>query len=327
MPKINYIIKRFSKPKRAMINKANEILDEYAGQGFVLTLRQLYYQFVARDLLPNHVRSYKRLGEIIGDGRLAGLIDWSMIEDRTRNLQLLTHFDGADDALQQLAGWYHVDMWADQRYRPEVWIEKDALTGVIQGVCNQNDVPYFSCRGYTSLSEMWQTSRRLDYWTDKGQIPYIIHFGDHDPSGMDMSRDIIDRLKKTFGSRFEFERVALNMDQIVEYGPPPNPAKVTDSRYKKYQDEYGDESWELDALEPVTFRELIEDRLNNLRDKESWNVKKQEKERVRDQLKELSTTWEEIPELRTRVEDLEGELEKTKKSLERLKKIKRPKKS
>lgn len=294
MSKIAYTIGRFKPAAKKIIQQANDILDNYAAQGFVLTLRQLYYQFVARDLLPNKQKSYKRLGSIIGDARLAGLIDWEYLEDRTRNLASLQHFDSPQDALNKLSHWYHIDMWESQTYRPEVWIEKDALVGVIRGVCEENDIPYFSCRGYTSLSEMWRASQRLKRWSQLGYRPYIIHFGDHDPSGIDMSRDIFDRIHDTFKSGCEFERVALNMDQINKYNPPPNPAKTTDSRYKAYIAKFGDESWELDALEPMRFRELIEAQIAKIRDIDQWYTDVAAKEAARDKLIKIAENYTRI---------------------------------
>lgn len=318
MSKICYIRKTFTRSSKRLIAIANEILNEYAAQGFVLTLRQLYYQFVARDILPNRQKSYNRLGAIIGDARLAGLVDWEYLEDRTRNLKTLQHFSGPQDALDKLASWYHVDLWASQDWRPEVWIEKDALAGVIQGVCEENDVPYFSCRGYTSLSEMWSASQRLREYIRTGQQPYIIHFGDHDPSGMDMSRDIYDRLHKTFMADCEFQRVALNMDQIEQYAPPPNPAKVTDSRYKTYVQKFGDESWELDALEPSRFRELVELELSKLRDDQQWNKDVEARETVTAQLLDLAGNWIGHTE---RLDRAESEVKRLSKEVTRLQKL------
>jgi hypothetical protein len=224
MPRICYVRKKFTAAHRVVINQANEILEEYDDQGFVLTLRQLYYQFVARGLIANTQKEYKRLGSIINDARMAGEIDWYHLEDRTRKLEELEHFDDARDALKKLSGWYHIDMWKNQKFRPEVWIEKDALVGVIEGVCQENDVPYFSCRGYSSQSEMWRASIRIRLHQERNQTPFIIHLGDHDPSGIDMSRDIVDRLE-TFGGELNFERVALNMDQVEKFDPPPNPPR------------------------------------------------------------------------------------------------------
>lgn len=301
-----YWHKRFTRAHTKVIAQANVILEEYAMQGFVLTLRQLYYKFVARGYIPNNHKSYKRLGSIIGSARLAGKIDWERIEDRMRSLAVLQHFRGPQDALDKLAGWYHIDMWAGQEYRPEVWIEKDALSGVIAGVCDENDVPYFCCRGYTSLSEMWRASQRLKRHSANGQKPFIIHFGDHDPSGIDMSRDIQDRLQEMFRAECGFLRVALTMEQVEEYQPPPNPAKVRDSRYKSYRDNYGEESWELDALEPAKFRELIEDKINEFRDEAQWKKDSTTRAAIKQQLIELAKDWEDVGRNKRKAKELES---------------------
>lgn len=270
MPKICYVERKFSASSRAMIDKANEIIAEYESQGFALTLRQLYYQFVARDLIPNNMKSYKNLGSVVNDGRLAGLIDWNHITDRTRSLKSRSHWDDPADIISAVARSYHIDMWARQQYRPEVWIEKDALAGVIEDVCEELDVPYFSCRGYTSQSEMWVGAQRIATWAKKkSQTPVIFHFGDHDPSGKDMTRDIVDRLELFMGG-VKLERLALNMDQVEKYSPPPNPAKLTDSRASAYVAEFGDDSWELDALEPKVITDLIRRNVNKLKDKKIW---------------------------------------------------------
>lgn len=287
-----YVPKRFNPKSAKVIERANKLLEEYAGHGITITLRSLYYRFVANNWCRNHQSEYKKLGKIIGDARLAGRIDWNHLEDRTRNLASLEHFNGPQDALNKLVGWYHVDMWANQKYRPEVWLEKDAVVGNIQRICTTNDVPYFSCRGYTSLTEMYWAGVRLSNYAKQGYTPYIIHFGDHDPSGIDMSRDILDRLAKTFMAEHEFIRVALNMDQIKQYNPPPNPAKTTDKRYRKYQEEYGDDSWELDALDPLKFGALIEEQLNSIRDDVQWAKDVEEKARVKARLKEVAEDWD-----------------------------------
>ena len=269
MPKIQYIRKRFSKSSLNIINQANNIIVEYEEQGFSLTLRQLYYQFVSRDFIANKQTEYKRIGSIVNDARLAGLIDWYSIEDRTRNLEALSHWCNPSDIVQTCINQYRIDKWENQKYWLEVWIEKDALTGIIQDICHKHDVPYFSCRGYTSQSEMWTASQRLlHHAQENDQIPVIIHLGDHDPSGIDMTRDIMDRLN-LFSLDFRGEgarvkRIALNMDQVEQYKPSPNPAKTTDSRYQAYIMEYGGDSWELDALEPGVIVGLIDKTINKL---------------------------------------------------------------
>lgn len=296
MPKIAYVARKFSADSQQIIQQANEILAEYEAEGYVLTLRQLYYQFVSRDLLPNNQQSYKRLGSIINDARLAGEIDWSLMEDRTRNLVSPNTWDSPSQIIAAVANQFRIDLWATQKYRPEVWIEKDALAGVFERVCDELRVPYFSCRGYTSQSEMWVAGQRFLRYKSRGQKPVIFHFGDHDPSGIDMTRDIKDRLLLFTRNGVRLDRLALNMDQVEEYGPPPNPAKITDSRADGYIREFGEESWELDALEPNVLAGLVRDAVLELRDDAAWNEAVEIEREHRRLLGEVSNNWETLTE-------------------------------
>jgi hypothetical protein len=297
VPRISYVEKHnFRKSSLIVIQQANKIIDEYAAQGFNLTLRQLYYQFVSRDWIPNTQRSYKNLGGIVNDGRLAGMIDWSAITDRTRELQSVAHWESPRDIVEQDARVFRLDKWEDQDNRVEVWIEKEALIGVFEKVCRQEDVGLFACRGYTSQSEMWVAGQRLLEYREAGQTPHILHFGDHDPSGQDMTRDIIDRLELFMGGEIEVDRLALNMDQVRQYRPPPNPAKTTDSRYAGYIHKYGTKSWELDALEPRVLEALALKEIRALRNNKRWNAKVHEENDRRAQLTETSQRWDEVTE-------------------------------
>ncbi|GAA4100767.1 hypothetical protein [Nonomuraea soli] len=296
MPRICYVPKDFRPAHAAIIEQANAICAEYARQGYDLTLRQVYYQFVARDLLPNTLQSYKRLGSIINDARLAGLIDWNNIVDRTRNLRSLPHWDSPESIVDAVAHQYRTERWANQEHRVEVWIEKDALVGVIAGVCQRYDVDYFSCRGYTSQSELWGAAQRLMRYEKAGQDTVIIHLGDHDPSGVDMTRDIDERLA-LFGASTTVVRIALNMDQVEQYNPPPNPAKLTDSRATGYIREHGRSSWELDALDPATLARLIEEEIALWRDAGQWERDTAVMERERALLTAVSDRWGEVAEL------------------------------
>lgn len=273
MPKIEYAPKKFSPATYDTIVTAEEIINDLGAQGYDLTLRQLYYQFVARGYIKeNTMASYKRLGSVINDARMAGLIDWDAIVDRTRNLQSNPHWDHPKDIVDSCVTQFQIEKWANQPERVEVWVEKEALIGVVAVAARRLDVPFFACRGYVSQSEMWRAGQRIIGY---GVPTTILHLGDHDPSGIDMSRDIEDRLR-TFTERDlleaypDMERLALNMDQVREHNPPPNPAKVTDSRAAKYRQEYGDESWELDALEPRLIDELITKAVLSHRDEELW---------------------------------------------------------
>jgi hypothetical protein len=268
---IKYVEKKFGASAISVINQANKIISEYQRQGYDLTLRQLYYQFVARDLIPNKMKEYKRLGKIINDARLAGLISWSVIVDRTRDLRKNPHWSDPRGFLESVVPQYQIDKWQNQPYRVEVWIEKDALVGVIERICRKLDVSYFSCRGYTSQSEMHDAALRLkEHANEDGQEPVIIHLGDHDPSGIDMSRDIKDRLDLFMGG-MEVKRIALNMNQVEQYNPPPNPCKTTDSRSSGYIQQFGHESWELDALDPKVLADLVQRNVLKFRDQDLWD--------------------------------------------------------
>lgn len=295
MPKITYEAKNFTRQTLATIAQAEEIIEQYQAQGFRLTLRQVYYQFVARGLIPNTERDYKRLGNIISDARRAGMIDWSAIEDRTRFLRRLGSWSSPQDILNSAKSSYHRDLWGNQEKRIEVWIEKDALVGVIEAICNENDAPFFSCRGYVSDSEMWGAAMRMRRYTKREQAVIVLHLGDHDPSGLDMTRDIRDRLALFSGyADIEVRRIALNLKQIEEQNPPPNPAKVTDSRYETYAAEFGEESWELDALEPRYIVSLIEDEILSERNTKEWDTAVNQQEAEREQIQQVIERWPEL---------------------------------
>ena len=277
-----------------MIARANSIIAEYEAQGFSLTLRQIYYQFVARDLLPaswadkngvlNRPESYGKLGDLISDGRMAGLIDWYSIVDRSRASIANQHWEKPSQVIESALSSYATDKWVNQPNYIEVWVEKEALENVLGSACGPLDVRYFACKGYTSQSAMWEASERLLKQVEKGKKVHIIHLGDHDPSGIDMTRDIFDRLSlfvnhNNAGDNIIIHRIALNMYQVHQYNPPPNPAKTTDSRFRSYQELYGNESWELDALEPATLVDMITQEVLSLRDQALWDeaVKLQER--------------------------------------------------
>lgn len=302
MPKITYVKKGFHTKSLQQIEIANAIIAEYQAQRFDLTLRQLYYQMVARGHIENSLRSYKNFGSLLDDARLAGMVDWNAIVDRTRNVRANSHWETPADIIESAHHSYRIDLWRRQPYRPEVWIEKDALTGVIGGICTTYDVPYFACRGYTSQSEMWAAAQRMLHHVRNGQTPIVLHLGDHDPSGIDMTRDIIDRLKLFVGDSIQLSRLALNWEQIEQFNPPPNPAKLTDSRADNYVALFGESSWELDALDPATISGLISGTLDKLIDRARWGEAEKRQMIDKAMLHRVKSNWGGV------VEFLGGEL-------------------
>jgi hypothetical protein len=291
-----FVDKRFTEETLERIAQANGIIAEYARQGYSLTLRQLYYQFVARGLLKNEQREYKRLGETVNAGRLAGLIDWNAIEDRTRNLSRPSAWDSPAKIIEAAAHSYAIDMWKEQDWYVEVWVEKEALMGVIERACQRYRVPFFACRGYTSQSEQYAAGKRFANKLAMGKRVRVIHLGDHDPSGLDMTRDNDTRLEMfTRGEPgLEIRRVALNMDQVEKYDPPPNPAKMTDSRAEDYVLMHGESSWELDALDPSVIADLINDSVEELLDMDQWRKDQKTQERGRTLLTKIAARWEDV---------------------------------
>lgn len=317
------------------IAQANAICRDYQLQGYDLTLRQLFYQFVSRDLIPNTQQSYKRLGDIINKARLAGLMDWNYIIDRTRNLQSLSHWSTPGEIIRSAARSFALDKWRNQPARVEVWVEKEALAGIVSQAADRYDCAWFSCRGYVSQSELWGAAQRHLAYLKRGQRIVVVHLGDHDPSGIDMTRDITDRLMMFItqdwlnqmmpGSEasvrvseiikhmtynldnvgmlsgdyagrdpITVNRIALNMAQVEEYEPPPNPAKLTDSRAPDYMALYGDDSWELDALDPSTLDGLITSAIQEVINQDSFDEMEQAEESHREILTAASERWSEV---------------------------------
>lgn len=216
-------------PKLQMIDVCNEILDDYSEQGYRLTLRQLYYQLVARDLIPNKVEEYNRLGGTMVDARMGGLTDWNAIEDRVRIPHLEYYVDSVEDAIQDTIRHYKRDRQEDQEETIEIWTEKDAVSNILKRVSTYFHVRLMVNRGYSSASAMYRASKRM-----LGRSTTILYVGDHDPSGLDMLRDIEDRLTVFGVEDFRVVPVALTREQITEYDPPPNPAKISDPRARWY---------------------------------------------------------------------------------------------
>lgn len=274
--KEKFITWRPSKQSEVLLQHIETILDEYRKQGYVLTLRQLYYQLVSADIIPNRIASYNMLGNVVSKGRMSGLIDWNMIEDRTRQPKRNAHWDDPRDILEAAKNQYYRDRWDDQDYYVEVWCEKDAVSNIISPVCKKWDVTFMANRGYSSLSAMYDAFRRIDNNRSAGKEVIILYLGDHDPSGIDMVYDIKNRLGTfIFGNEtLDFEsvkRIALNMDQVELYNPPKNPAKTTDSRYDAYVSQYGESSWELDALKPQVLAKIVEDEIKGFVDDYKFN--------------------------------------------------------
>lgn len=259
MPKIKYESKSFIKRNLALIEDINKIIDEYRDKGYSLSLRQVYYQLVARDKITNCKKSYNSIKELVKNARLAGLIDWYAITDRTRYLRSYTVWDDPEEIIKSASRSLKLDLWQGQPCYIEAWCEKDALIDIVGNACDPTRTPYFACRGYPSTTELWRAAQRLAKITDREKI--ILYCGDHDPTGMNIP-EVIQQDLSIFGANgVQVQRIALNMNQVEQYNPPPNFAKDTDTRYDQYEPKYGKTCWELDALTPDVINDLIQEKI------------------------------------------------------------------
>lgn len=292
--KEQFIERKFSAESQATIDLANAILEEYRAQNFRLSLRQLYYQLVARGYIENSQRSYKNLGNLISNARQAGLIDWLMIEDRGRETVIPTHWRSPADIVRAAASQFRIDKWRNQPWHIEAMVEKDALSGVLEPICRTLDIGITANKGYSSSSTMYEIGKRLVAQFQEDKRICVLYLGDHDPSGIDMTRDVAERLAMYSGldaTEIDVVRLALNIEQVRRWNPPENPAKETDARFAGYRAAFGDKSWELDAIEPVTLADLVRQEVLSRRDDDLWDEAVEQENRMRADLQRFADNY------------------------------------
>ncbi|MDH3517216.1 MAG: hypothetical protein OEM44_10470 [Nitrosopumilus sp.] len=280
MAKISYTLsKNFRKDTMLLLEKIVVMIDDYERKGYRMTLRQLFYQLVSHDILPNDQKKYKKLSTIIKDARMAGLIDWDVIEDRIRIPTMPSEFENISHLVKAAISSYRRDRWENQEYYVEVWVEKDALSGVLEPVTRKYHIHLLVNRGYSSTSALHESVLRIKQQQDKECV--ILYLGDHDPSGKNMITDIKNRLKQ-FQCDATVRNVALTMEQIKQYNLPPNPAKKSDPRSDKYIKRHGNLSWELDALTPEVLNQLVSSNIEEFLDMDEYQrvIDQEEEEKV-----------------------------------------------
>jgi hypothetical protein len=260
---------RISGDRQLLIGHANTILEQYASEGYRLTLRQLYYQLVARNIIPNVVAEYAKLSNVMVAARMCGHTDWDFLEDRLRIPYLEYAVHNVGEALEDTISQYKRYRQEGQPSFIEIWTEKDAVSNILKRVSEWYHVSLLVNRGYSSCSAMFRAAERFK--SDEKPVA-ILYVGDHDPSGLDMLRDIRERLYEFETENFEVVHVALTMEQIEEFHPPPNPAKTTDPRSTGYIAEHGDSSWELDALSPSDLERIVREAVEGYLDKEQFDA-------------------------------------------------------
>lgn len=194
MAKIRFRKVKLSAANKERLETINAIIEEYQDQNLVLSLRQLYYQLVSRDVIPNKQNEYQKLSILLKEGRMGGIVDWDAIEDRLRQPYTPNEFDDIPDGMDTLLSAYRRKRMTGQENYLEVWVEKDALSGVLKRVTSVYHVPILVNRGYSSASSMYDSYCRFKDAIQEGRKCKILYLGDFDPSGVDMIRDIHDRI-------------------------------------------------------------------------------------------------------------------------------------
>ncbi len=273
-----YRVHTFDREALDLIDRANAVLDDNPGATF--TIRQLYYQLLPE--IPNSIASYRRVVRVMGEGRMAGLVDWDRIEDRLRVPSVPNYWTSIDELVDAAIRGFKLDRWRGQRHYVEVWIEKDALSGVAMDATHPLDVTLMVNRGYSSITAMRSAALRIREQTDNGKLATIGYLGDHDPSGEDMVRDVAERLER-FGAEVEVVKLAILGSDIERYSLPPMPVKAKDSRASAFRHAHGDECVELDALHPSVLRGRIETFILDYleQDIRAEVIKEEDAERVR----------------------------------------------
>lgn len=347
------------KLSRANVEKLfriNRIIDSYTEQGYRLTLRQLYYQLVSKNVIPNNVKEYVKLGDLLTKGRMAGVVDWDGIEDRVRSPRIPYSCDDTDDAINDTINQYRLDRQRDQDKYIELWVEKDALSNVLSRKTYYYHIRLMVNRGYSSTTAMYDAYNRILPRLAKGQSCHILYLGDHDPSGLDMIRDINERLVVMLYNQpqeiadyvenemdiddfkaleqeyidepfcyvedyegeiefspiiayihknFSIRHIGLTKEQIDQYNPPPNPAKITDPRAKDYIAAHGKISWEVDALEPSVLHEIIDSNILDLIDKKKFDTLLKQEDADKTKLATVLPKADTVDEIQLMFEDFE----------------------
>lgn len=341
--------------KRQIIQSIKMICEEYMRQGYTLTLRQLYYQLVSRDIIPNHDKVYKKISSLKDEAVYGGIIDWDVFEDRGRVPSVPYYEEGVAEALEKTVDYYRLERQQGQANHVEVWTEKDAISSILKRITNRYGVTLVVNKGYTSSTAIYGAYQRFAKRISNGQKVKILYFGDHDPSGLDMIRDIEDRLLMMFtkgededlyegmgdwwqdnqyslyevadlderfenvvrlaygsndeslyelfeegqkllyfkqNSLFEIIQVGLTMEQIKEFNPPSNPAKMTDPRQKDYVRKFGRISWEVDALKPSVMEQIVADAIEENIEMgtylEIMELEKSDKQKIKQIVKDIN---------------------------------------
>lgn len=280
-------IKR-SRSTKAEVEVRREALLEIIEDGRPMTVRQVFYQATVRALVEKAETGYSKVQTDLTLMRRAGDLPYDYLADNTRWQRKPRTFGGVKEALEDTARFYRKSLWANADCYVEIWLEKDALAGVIYPVTSMFDVSLMVARGYASLSFLYSAA---EYINDLDVPAYIYHLGDFDPSGVNAGEKIEETLRELApDADIWFERIAVTRGQIEIWDLPTRPTKTSDTRSKGF----GNISVELDAIEPNQLRELVQTAIEEHLPADEFNVLKAAEASERELLTSLvrtATSW------------------------------------
>jgi hypothetical protein len=252
MTTATYDVKR-RRSTKAEVEERREALLAIIDDGKPMTVRQVFYQATVHGLVEKAETGYGKVQLDLTKMRRDGSLPYDWLADNTRWQRKPRTFNGVEEALKSTAALYRKNLWADADSYVEIWLEKDALAGVILPVTAINDVPLMVARGYASLSFLYSAAEAINELV----VPtYIYHLGDFDPSGVNAGEKIEETLRELApDAEIYFERIAVTEEQIAEWNLPTRPTKKSDTRAKGF----GDISVELDAIDPNVLRSLVQE--------------------------------------------------------------------
>lgn len=251
------------------------------------SVRQVFYQMVSRGFIDKTEAEYKNSVRLLGLMRKACEMPYDWLADSTRWMRKPSTYLDLPGWLEEQARLYRRALWANQPVEVEVWLEKEALSGVLYPVTQEWDVPLMVTRGYPSLSFVHEAARSM---TATAKSTHIYYVGDHDPSGVDIPRMVEENLREMAPkTEMSFTRLAVNEEQITAMSLPTRPTKKSDTRSKKF----AGESVEVDAIPPDDLRQLIETAIRSHIDEDALDYQLREEELERETLAMMPERWAE----------------------------------
>ncbi len=280
------LVKRKRRTK-AELEQLDLALADIAAEIQPATVRQVFYQAVVRGLVPkDEAKGYKLVQRRLVKLRESRERPYGWITDNVRIVRGHNRYDGPEDYARVAAEFYRRDYWAESPVNVEVWLEKDALAGVlVPTVVEECGLDLHVTRGYASVSYLQSAA---DFIRRDGRPTYVYLLTDFDPSGLGIADTVkAELIRRSYPTEVFVERLAVNREQIEEWDLPTRPTKTTDSRARKFMRQHGTGSVELDAIPPATLRSLVRDSIEEHMDPEKLRVLKLAESQERDLLRSV----------------------------------------